>query len=391
MSSLERLVRALETLRTSPAAPAAPAGSPSEAASSLRSSLADLRPAAMLFRQRDAPLTSRDKKQCCSHLADGIVSVTLRTNTDLLQRHLPSVVETLLQLADDGDADVRTAADESFNRIVRGLCENNMGRLLVELYRGIKQNHSPRAVASALSRFAELSNRIRPQKRRAYVVNLFPCVVRLSRRTEPALQESLSAALVKMAPVLGVFFTDGEVKALLRAFLPNLELSAASARRAASQAIVALVSQCRKPEFFLPWLLATLIDSVVPARSEASCDRVRGVLLCLRDIIPLLDELCDALSVERLLQLYELLLHYVQHADHNVVTAALDALGQLLRAPPAELLATLLTEGAVTHSRLLPDQQPLAASKAPSVLSVAPSCGGDELDVADTDSLICRR
>ena len=75
------------------------------------------------FRQREAALSSRDKKQCCCHLADGIVIAAQRPSPDLLQRHLPAVVETLLQLADDGDADVRTAADESLNRIVRVCAE----------------------------------------------------------------------------------------------------------------------------------------------------------------------------------------------------------------------------------------------------------------------------
>ena len=46
-----------------------------------------------------------------------------------------------------------------------------------------------------------------------------------------------------------------------------------------------------------------------------------------------------------------------------MVTSALDALCQLLRAPPSELLAALLTEGALERSRLQPDAAP-AASKA---------------------------
>ncbi|XP_043203807.1 huntingtin-like [Amphibalanus amphitrite] len=389
MSSLEKLVRALELLRTSDSAAGGATTPSSPVEASLRSSLADLKPTSLLFRQREAALSSREKKQCCCHLAEGVVSAAQRPSPDQLQRHLPAVVETLLQLADDADADVRTAADESLNRIVRGLSENNIGRLLVELYKGIKQGHSPRSVAAALTRFAELSNRIRPQKRRAYVVNLFPCILRLTQRAELAVQESLSAALVKMAPVLGVFFTDGETKAVLQAFLPNLEHSQAPLRRAASAAMVALVSQCRKPETFLPWLLSTLLDWLVPLRppESESAGRVLGVLLCLRDITPLLEELCDGVSLERLLQLYELLLHLTQHANHNVVTSALDALCQLLRAPPAELLAALITEGALERSRLQPDAAP-AVGKANSVLSVAPSLAGEEADLADTDSLL---
>ena len=43
----------------------------------------------------------------------------------------------------------------------QGLSENNIGRLLVELYKGIKQGQSGRSIAAALARFAELANRIR--------------------------------------------------------------------------------------------------------------------------------------------------------------------------------------------------------------------------------------
>ena len=61
-------------------------------------------------------------------------------------------------------------------------------------------------------------------------------------------------------------------------------------------------------------------------------------------------------TVAPLPQLYELLLHFTQHSNHNIVTSALDALGQLLRAPPAELLAALLSEGALERSRLQPEE-----------------------------------
>ena len=45
-------------------------------------------------------------------------------------------------------------------------------------------------------------------------------------------------------------------------------------------------------------------DWLLPLRppDEESSSRVLGVLLCLRDITPLLEELCDGVSLERLLQ-----------------------------------------------------------------------------------------
>lgn len=49
------------------------------------------------------------------------------------------------------------------------------------------------------------------------------------------------------------------------------------------------------------------------------------------------------------LKVYELTLHYTQHWDHNVVTAALELLQQMFRTPPPELLHMLITAGSIPH------------------------------------------
>ena len=48
-------------------------------------------------------------------------------------------------------------------------------------------------------------------------------------------------------------------------------------------------------------------------------------------------------------QIYEFLLYCTQHSDHNVVTATLETLQQLLRTPPPPLHKLLLTRGGITH------------------------------------------
>lgn len=50
------------------------------------------------------------------------------------------------------------------------------------------------------------------------------------------------------------------------------------------------------------------------------------------------------------LKVYELTLHYTQHWDHNVVTAALELLQQMFRTPPPELLHMLITSGSIQHA-----------------------------------------
>ena len=49
-------------------------------------------------------------------------------------------------------------------------------------------------------------------------------------------------------------------------------------------------------------------------------------------------------------QVYELTLHYTQHRDHNVVTASLELLQQVLRTPPPDLLLALTTPGGIPYT-----------------------------------------
>lgn len=82
-------------------------------------------------------------------------------------------------LLDDGDLDVRTVAEESINRVINALRDSHSGRLQVELYKEIKKTGSARCLAVALSRFSRLARLIRPQKCRAFVVNLMPPIVKV--------------------------------------------------------------------------------------------------------------------------------------------------------------------------------------------------------------------
>lgn len=52
------------------------------------------------------------------------------------------------------------------------------------------------------------------------------------------------------------------------------------------------------------------------------------------------------------LQILQLLLYHAHHPDHNVVTAALEALQQLLKNPHPALLHVLLTKGGITRTHI---------------------------------------
>lgn len=47
---------------------------------------------------------------------------------------------------------------------------------------------------------------------RPYLVNLLPCLARITKRQEETVQETLAAAMPKIMAALGHFANDGEIK-----------------------------------------------------------------------------------------------------------------------------------------------------------------------------------
>ena len=60
----------------------------------------------------------------------------------------------------------------------------------------------------------------------------------------------------------------------------------------------------------------------------------------------------STITLDSVLQIFELLLHYLDHKDHNVVTASLETLQQLLKCPPPGLVQLLTTRGSLTESTI---------------------------------------
>ncbi|XP_063739471.1 huntingtin isoform X5 [Eleginops maclovinus] len=244
--------------------------------------------------------------------------------------------------------------------------DSNLPRLQLELYKEIKKNGASRSLRAALWRFAELAHLIRPQKCRPYLVNLLPCLSRITKRQEETVQETLAAAMPKIMSALGHFANDGEIKVLLKSFVANLKSSSPTIRRTAASSAVSVCQHSRRTSYFYTWLLNVLLGLLVPVDEEHPTHLILGVLLTLRYLMPLLQQQVNTSSLkgsfgvmrkeadvqpspEQLLQVYELTLHYTQHWDHNVVTASLELLQQMFRTPPPELLHMLITAGSILH------------------------------------------
>uniref|UniRef100_A0A8C3ACA3 Huntingtin n=1 Tax=Cyclopterus lumpus TaxID=8103 RepID=A0A8C3ACA3_CYCLU len=304
------------------------------------------------FQQQQGPPTAEElinmyvrNDICLTFLLYGPGS---RTSPEF-QKLLGIAMEMFLLCSDDSESDVRMVADECLNKIIK-----------------VSTEHASRSLRAALWRFAELAHLIRPQKCRPYLVNLLPCLSRITKRQEETVQETLAAAMPKIMAALGHFANDGEIKVLLKSFVANLKSSSPTIRRTAASSAVSVCQHSRRTSYFYTWLLNVLLGLLVPVDEEHPTHLILGVLLTLRYLMPLLQQQVNTTSLkgsfgvtrkeadvqptpEQLLQVYELTLHYTQHWDHNVVTAALELLQQMFRTPPPELLHMLITAGSILH------------------------------------------
>ncbi|XP_032843211.2 huntingtin isoform X1 [Tyto alba] len=356
MATMEKLMKAFESLRSFQQQQG-PAAIPEEPLQ---------RP------KKELSTTKKDRVNHCLTICENIVAQSLR-NSPEFQKLLGIAMELFLLCSEDAESDVRMVADECLNKVIKALMDSNLPRLQLELYKEIKKNGASRSLRAALWRFAELAHLVRPQKCRPYLVNLLPCLTRISKRPEESVQETLAAAIPKIMAAFGNFANDNEIKVLLKAFIANLKSSSPTIRRTAAGSAVSICQHSRRMQYFYAWLLNVLLGLLVPVEDDHPTLLILGVLLTLRYLIPLLQQQVKDTSLkgsfgvtrketeispspEQLIQVYELTLHYTQHQDHNVVTGALELLQQLFRTPPPELLHALTTSGGIAQVSVSKDE-----------------------------------
>uniref|UniRef100_A0A672KV16 Huntingtin n=1 Tax=Sinocyclocheilus grahami TaxID=75366 RepID=A0A672KV16_SINGR len=347
--------------------------------------------------KKDLATTKKDRVTHCLTICENIVAQSLRTSPEF-QKLLGIAMEMFLLCSDDKESDVRMVADECLNKIIKALMDSNLPRLQLELYKEIKKNAASRSLRAALWRFAELAHLVRPQKCRPYLVNLLPCLTRITKRQEETVQETLSSSIPKIMAALGHFANDGEIKMLLRAFVANLKSSSPTIRRTAASSAV---SVCQHSRLYVSYLLFYIRHSlVVPVDEEHSSHLILGVLLTLRYLMPLLQQQAPNTSLkgsfglvrkeaditptpEQLIQVYELTLHYTQHWDHNVVTASLELLQQVFRTPPPELLNALITRGKISHTSVFREETEFRARSGSILELIGKLLSGEEEGLED--------
>uniref|UniRef100_A0A8D2MJV1 Huntingtin n=1 Tax=Zonotrichia albicollis TaxID=44394 RepID=A0A8D2MJV1_ZONAL len=312
--------------------------------------------------KKELAATKKDRVNHCLTICENIVAQSLR-NSPEFQKLLGIAMELFLLCSEDAESDVRMVADECLNKVIKALMDSNLPRLQLELYKEIKKNGASRSLRAALWRFAELAHLVRPQKCRPYLVNLLPCLTRISKRPEESVQETLAAAIPKIMAAFGNFANDNEIKVLLKAFIANLKSSSPTIRRTAAGSAVSICQHSRRTQYFYAWLLNVLLGKIQDCGEDhiyQTCVILTSFMFCLHR---------DLLQYSAGFQVYELTLHYTQHQDHNVVTGALELLQQLFRTPPPELLHALTACGGIAQVSVSKDE-PASRSRSGSIVEL---------------------
>nr|NP_001342356.1 huntingtin [Ciona intestinalis] len=317
--------------------------------------------------QKDALQSPNERQSHCNIVLESIISPSIRSLADY-PGLLAVSVETLLQSCADDNADVRLNANECLNRLIKGLYEISNSKILVELYKEIKKNGHPRSLRAALDRFSRLSHNIRSNKCRPYILNLLPCLCRISQREEDGVQETLGLSLVKIFKILGPFASESEIQGLLASFLKNLSHKSATMRRTACVCLHSVILNCRKQNLVIGPLMNSILDILLQRNTDRNT--VLGCLQALRILSPLFETCVPGKISEQhilnehrdlVLKVFDACVFYLDNTDHTIVTAALELLEHLLNEFSSELASVLIVCGKLkptsfTPSTVLPDE-----------------------------------
>ena len=158
--------------------------------------------------------------------------------------------------------------------------------------------------------------------------------------------------------ISGRFLTEDETQLLLKTFMVNLFISNPSIRRSTATCLNSICQNSAKPDFFLPWLLASTLDVILPLEQHKDTPShvTLGVLMCAKTLMPGLNKVkgaeegCELL--DRLLQIYELCLHLITNHDGSIVTMSLETLLALLRHSNMQLRIQLTSHTGISKSRI---------------------------------------
>uniref|UniRef100_A0A6P6Y7E8 Huntingtin-like n=1 Tax=Dermatophagoides pteronyssinus TaxID=6956 RepID=A0A6P6Y7E8_DERPT len=295
-----------------------------------------------------------DKKEClkqCDHLGNILISTSFRNHPDF-NKFLSQSIELLFQLCNNDDIDVHNVVQETFDKIIGNLIEFNSNRLLSELCKGITKFSSNRSLRLSLTKFAEICHRIRPNKYRAFTMNLYSSflTILIDFCKDELVQESLYTAICKIYPLLTPYATEREIFDIMNAYLINLSSSSNTIRRYSSISIVILCDSARKSDHYFNVALnhvSNLISTSIKSNNTENKDYLlTGIFMMAKcsfsKLIKYLDpnehpKLFDSL-LKNLSYIYQQMILTMKHATNNIlIIAILEALAEFFNVMPEKI------------------------------------------------------
>ncbi|XP_062702131.1 huntingtin [Aedes albopictus] len=272
--------------------------------------------------------TECSQKEKITHfgqISEAIVSCKSGSMNTTFQNHLSAAIGTLLMFCEETDSSVRMSAEENLNRIIR-FCESNgnIVRVQVDLYHEIKKNGNEKALRVCLALFGHYCGAIKQRKGKTYAQNLLPCIYAISKRRETQVLESLASFVKVFTEKLESYMTDGEVLKITEVFIEDLAAECATKRRCAAQNINSFIERSRCPEFYANNTFNRCIEILIKSQDQ---NAVLGVLTCFRGIIPIV---LRHSTVEKSVEILDLVLYFLKDGNHSVVNAALEAIAVIL-------------------------------------------------------------
>ncbi|CAH8439873.1 unnamed protein product [Schistosoma haematobium] len=224
-----------------------------------------------------------DSLRIIHDLVEGLLRVQTRDSSIAL-RHLNVVLSSLFRFLNDSNPDVRIAADEGLNKLIKFLRSSMTRLILFELLMELKRNQNSRSVSVALSKFASLSTQIRTSKRRFYATNLLPVLISIFEQEDDLLFENLTDSFRQIANELFYYATEKELRSFLRTQITRLSSSKAVVRRSVAQSLVITCQSSRVPLTLLRYLLHLILTEMDSLTSDSQLEPTKVV--CDKSSIP---------------------------------------------------------------------------------------------------------
>ncbi|THD26076.1 GTP-binding protein 10 [Fasciola hepatica] len=226
-------------------------------------------------------LSRNELLRATQHLVEGLLRVQTRASATA-PSYLGVVFPCLFHLTNNEHQDVRIAADEGINKLIKFLRVSMTHQVIFELLLEIKRGQNPRSIVAALSKFAMLTPRIRPSKLRFYTASLLPVLIDVCRRDDESIFKTLIEHFPRIASQLFYHATERELREFLRHQMLRLNSETALIRRAIAQL---LVLACQHSRFALPLLqllLQRVLAELIDPNETISSQRRGGLLNTLR-------------------------------------------------------------------------------------------------------------